>query len=191
MVANIGTTSVTYIQERNHASAESYRAGFSVPLSLFLSQLHIDIPSLTHTRHACMWTQASISFTEHSKREVCPSNLFFFLPCRLINVFASFHFRSTGKTFSHLITQLARRRRKKRRQHWLHFKTLANAFTSSPDHIFKKWSNPGLFLSIFVFFSSQFKYELKKLRQCAWGSNPGPQDGWCRRIHWAMVAPIS
>ena len=57
-------------------------------------------------------------------------------------------------------------------------------------NIFFKWANPGLFLFIFVLFSSQFKYKLKKHRCCAWGSNPGPQDGRCGRIHWAMAALI-
>ena len=28
----------------------------------------------------------------------------------------------------------------------------------------------------------------KKLRWCAWDSNPGPQDGWRRRNHGAMAA---
>ena len=30
-----------------------------------------------------------------------------------------------------------------------------------------------------------------KHRWCAWDSNPGRQDGRCRQIHWAMVAPQS
>ena len=43
----------------------------------------------------------------------------------------------------------------------------------------------------FCLFSSFSHYNFnnwKKHRWCAWDSNPGPQDGRCRRIHWAVVA---
>ena len=61
----------------------------------------------------------------------------------------------------------------------------------------KKWANPGLFLSIFVLFTFQFKWQIynlyninwKKHSWCAWDLNPGWQDGRRRRIHWAMAAP--
>ena len=54
-----------------------------------------------------------------------------------------------------------------------------------PNAIFK---NGPIFLFIFVLFSLQFQYKLKKHRWCAWDSNPGPQDGRRRRNHGAMVA---
>ena len=44
-------------------------------------------------------------------------------------------------------------------------------------YFFKMWAIPGLFWSIFVLFSSQFKYKLKMHRRCARGLNPGTQDG--------------
>ena len=53
---------------------------------------------------------------------------------------------------------------------------------------FFKWANPGLFLFIFVLFSLQIQYKLKKHRWCAWDSNPGLQDGRRRRNHGAMAA---
>ena len=57
---------------------------------------------------------------------------------------------------------------------------------------------PASFLFIFVLFTFQFKWQIynlnninwKKRRWCAWDSNPGPQDGRCRQIHWAMAAPL-
>ena len=50
---------------------------------------------------------------------------------------------------------------------------------------------------IFVYFCSLFTWQIEnkfdynwyKHRLCAWDSNPGRQDGKCRRIHWAMAAP--
>ena len=65
------------------------------------------------------------------------------------------------------------------------------------DLLFIRWryfyknipANPGLFPFIFVLFVIlQFKF--KKRRSFAWDSNPGPQDGWQRRIHWAMAATV-
>ena len=53
---------------------------------------------------------------------------------------------------------------------------------------FWNWANPGLFWFIFVLFTSQFQFKLKKRSCCAWDSNPGSQDDRRRRIHWAMVA---
>ena len=46
-----------------------------------------------------------------------------------------------------------------------------------------------LFCFIFVLFTLQFKFKLKKAKRrcCAWDSNQGPQDGRRRRIHWAMA----
>ena len=41
--------------------------------------------------------------------------------------------------------------------------------------------------------SSSFSHHYlnsKKHRCCAWGSNPGPQVGRRRRIHWAMATPL-
>ena len=47
---------------------------------------------------------------------------------------------------------------------------------------------PASFWFIFVLFSLQFQYKLKKHRWCAWDSNPGTQDGRRRRNHGAMAA---
>ena len=44
------------------------------------------------------------------------------------------------------------------------------------------------FSFIFILFTSQINYKLKKRRWSAWDSNPGPQDGRCRRNHGAMAA---
>ena len=72
---------------------------------------------------------------------------------------------------------------------------VSSKLTKLIDNILFKWANPGLFLLIFVLFTFQFKWQiynlnkLKKHRCCAWDSNPEPQDGMCRRIHWAMAAP--
>ena len=52
----------------------------------------------------------------------------------------------------------------------------------------KIWANPGLFSFIFVPFTSQINYKLKKRWWSAWDSNPGPQDGRRRRNHGAMAA---
>ena len=52
----------------------------------------------------------------------------------------------------------------------------------------KIWANHGLFLFIFVLFTSQFNYKLKKHRWSAWDSNPGPQNGKHRQNHGAMAA---
>ena len=41
---------------------------------------------------------------------------------------------------------------------------------------------------LFLSFSQKFKYKLKKFWCCAWESNPGPQDGRCKWIHWALAA---
>ena len=42
---------------------------------------------------------------------------------------------------------------------------------------------------LFSFFSQQnSNTNWKKHRCCAWDSNPGPQDGRHRRIHWAIAA---
>ena len=51
----------------------------------------------------------------------------------------------------------------------------------------------NLFLFTFMLLSSHFKYKLKKRRCCAWGSNPGPQDGRRRRSLWASYggSPLS
>ena len=57
-----------------------------------------------------------------------------------------------------------------------------------PDDIdFYKMDQSLPLLFIFVLLLSQFKCKLKKHRWCAMGSNPGLQDGRCRRIHWAMA----
>ena len=53
-------------------------------------------------------------------------------------------------------------------------------------------------LFIFVLFTFQFKLQLyilnnlswKKCWWCAWDLNLGRHDGRCRRIHWAMAAPL-
>ena len=52
------------------------------------------------------------------------------------------------------------------------------------------WVNPGLILFIFLLFISQFNYKLKNRRCCTLDSNPGPQDGKCRRIHRAMASQL-
>ena len=41
-----------------------------------------------------------------------------------------------------------------------------------------------------VLFTLLFKFKVNNAKQrcCAWDSSPGPQDGWHRRIHWAVVA---
>ena len=55
---------------------------------------------------------------------------------------------------------------------------------------FFKWANPGCFLFILVLFSSQFKYNFKSNRYCAWGSHQGPQNDEhskmpeCRKSKW-------
>ena len=54
-----------------------------------------------------------------------------------------------------------------------------------------KWTNPGLFLLLFVFsiwHKSNFKF-YKSLDGFAWNSNLGCHDGRWRRNHWAMAAP--
>ena len=51
----------------------------------------------------------------------------------------------------------------------------------------KNWSNPGLFLFIFIISTW---HNSKKRGWCAWDSNPGQQDGRCRQIHWAMAAAL-
>ena len=50
---------------------------------------------------------------------------------------------------------------------------------------FKKWANTGIYLFIFCPFLIIIQIWIKKHRCFAWGSNPGPQDGRRRRIHWA------
>ena len=50
---------------------------------------------------------------------------------------------------------------------------------------------PASFLFIFVLFTSQINYKLKKRRWSAWDSNLGPQDGRRRLNHGAMVATLS
>ena len=52
-------------------------------------------------------------------------------------------------------------------------------------------TNPGLFLYIFVLFKSQFTLNLKKLRCCAWDSNPLPQDDRCRRIQILFAGQLN
>ena len=49
---------------------------------------------------------------------------------------------------------------------------------------------PDSLLFYFRPFHTQFKYKLKKRRCCACDSNPGPQNGRHRRIHWAMSAAL-
>ena len=46
--------------------------------------------------------------------------------------------------------------------------------------------------SVFSFFQHITIQILNWLKRkwCAWDSNPGQQDGRCRRIHWAMAAPL-
>ena len=53
---------------------------------------------------------------------------------------------------------------------------------------FKLWPIPASFSFIFVLFTSQINYKLKKHRWSAWESNPGPQDGRHRQNHGAMAA---
>ena len=55
----------------------------------------------------------------------------------------------------------------------------------------KNGPNPAsfcLFRSFYMTNTAQILW-MKKLKWCAWHSNPGWQDGRCRRIHWAMAAP--
>ena len=68
---------------------------------------------------------------------------------------------------------------------WVLVTLLPNRYLPNKRFFFKKWANPGLFLFIFVLFSSQFKCKLKKHRCCAWGSNPGLENIIHRQIHWA------
>ena len=57
------------------------------------------------------------------------------------------------------------------------------------DIFFKKYGPiPASFSFIFVLFTSQINYKLKKRRWSAWDSNPGPQDGRRWRNHGAMAA---
>ena len=44
----------------------------------------------------------------------------------------------------------------------------------------------GHFFVVFSFFFTQFKYQMKKWRCCAWDSNPGPQDVRHRRVYRTM-----
>ena len=48
--------------------------------------------------------------------------------------------------------------------------------------------NPVLFFAYFRPFHIAIQLKIKKRQCCAWDSNPGPQDGRRRRIHWAMAA---
>ena len=50
--------------------------------------------------------------------------------------------------------------------------------TNAQNSFFKKkWANPGLFLFIFVLFSLQFQYKLKKAKMVCLGIEPGA-TGW-------------
>ena len=53
---------------------------------------------------------------------------------------------------------------------------------------FKYGPIPASFSFIFVLFTLQFNYKLKKHRWSAWDLNPGPQDGRRRQNHGAMAA---
>ena len=52
---------------------------------------------------------------------------------------------------------------------------------------FKYGPIPASFSFIFVLFTSQINYKMKKHRWSAWDSNQGPQDGRRRRNHGAMA----
>ena len=61
---------------------------------------------------------------------------------------------------------------------------------------FKKiWAEPGLFfICILSRYNDKYStkdYKWKKHRWCAGDSNPGPQDGRCRRIHRAMAGNMN
>ena len=53
---------------------------------------------------------------------------------------------------------------------------------------FKYRPVPASFSFIFVLFTPQINYKLKKRSWSAWDSNPGPQDGRRRQNHGAMAA---
>ena len=55
----------------------------------------------------------------------------------------------------------------------------------SHQQLFKNGSIQAYFCFIFVLFTSQFNYKLKK-RRCVWDSNPEPKNGGRRRTHRAM-----
>ena len=62
---------------------------------------------------------------------------------------------------------------------------------SMPVLFFLNGPMPASFLMFIFVFSKWYNSNLnwKKLRWCAWDSNPGRQDGRRRQIHWAMAAP--
>ena len=70
---------------------------------------------------------------------------------------------------------------------WLRMSNVTVYLTASSAN------KPGLFLFIFVLFSTQWhystKFDYKNHRWCPWDLNPGRQDGRCKRIHWAKVSP--
>ena len=90
---------------------------------------------------------------------------------------------------------------------WLlkHSKMLSPLFSLlnvSSGFLLRLWNKPIVFLKmgqsrpLLVYFRSfhipiqMTNKNWKKHRWCAWDSNPGGQDGRCRRIHWAMAAPL-
>ena len=56
---------------------------------------------------------------------------------------------------------------------------------------FKKMGQSRLFCFFSFFSCYNFNTNWKKLRWCAWDSNPGPQDGRRRRNHRAMAAFVT
>ena len=59
--------------------------------------------------------------------------------------------------------------------------------------LFLNGPNPASFCLFSTFSQHNDKYntkfDYKKHRWCAWESNPGPQDGRHRWIHWAIAVP--
>ena len=52
-----------------------------------------------------------------------------------------------------------------------------NFGATTQKKVFSNWPILASFLFIFVLFTTQFDYKLKKHRCCAWDSNSGPQYG--------------
>ena len=69
--------------------------------------------------------------------------------------------------------------------------TLRDNFFRSKYNFFYMGHSRPLFCLFSLFSRNNFNTNWKKLRWCAWDSNPGPQDGRRRRNHGAMAATLS
>ena len=61
---------------------------------------------------------------------------------------------------------------------------------SSSSSIFDHYFLISQTRPLFVYFHSFRKKNIAQFWKCAWDSNPGRQDGSCRRIHWAIAATL-